>query len=120
LEYVVKDMNCVGERDCAGSTESVITGCCEHGTSVVESGCCRGDRHLSGLLRPSSPDLITLLVALLLEAVVGGAKDMITACVITGLDVEFGCSNITDTGISIPTFCKKKIQYLKHIKYKPH
>jgi hypothetical protein len=72
-------MNCEGERDSAGSTESVITGCCEHGTSVVESGCCSGDRHLSGLLWPRSPDLIMLLVALLLAAMDGEAKDMIIA-----------------------------------------
>lgn len=50
LEYAVKDVNCAGERDSDGSTESVITGCCEHDMSVVESGCCSGDRHLSGLL----------------------------------------------------------------------
>jgi hypothetical protein len=73
LVYAVKDMNC------DGSTESVITGCCEHGTSVVESGCCSGDRHLSGLLWPHSPDLIMLLDTLLLAAMDGEAKDMIIA-----------------------------------------
>jgi hypothetical protein len=52
--------------------------------------------------------LIILLLALLLAAVVGEAKDMIIAWVITGLAVEFGCSTTIDTGISILTFCKKK------------
>jgi hypothetical protein len=78
FEYVVKDMNCDGERDGAGSTASVIIDCCEHGKSVVESGCCSGDKHLSELLWPSSPDFITLpeLAALLLAVVAGVAKDM--------------------------------------------
>jgi hypothetical protein len=49
LEYVVKGKNC-DEGSSVGSTESVITDCCEHGISVVESGCCSGERHLSGLL----------------------------------------------------------------------
>jgi hypothetical protein len=52
--------------------------------------------------------LIILLLALLLAAVVGEAKDMIIAWVITGLAVEFCCSTTIDTGISILTFCKKK------------
>jgi hypothetical protein len=81
LQYGAKDMNCDGETDDAESTESATTGCCEHGTAVVESGCCSGDRHLSGLLWPSSPDFITLpvLVVLLLAVVVGVVKDMIIA-----------------------------------------
>jgi hypothetical protein len=45
---------------------------------------------------------------LLLAVVVGVVKDMIIAWVITGPDVELRCSNIIDTGISIPTFWKTK------------